>query len=78
MIFFTSSVLMIAARPSGLRRTKITDSVQFSVSRLRFKKISLLVSSKSDIAVSDIALDFVLTLIASTDTLLFNGGHLCQ
>ena len=59
-------------------RTKITDSVKFSVSRLRFKKISLLVSSKSDIAVSDIALDFVLTLIASTDTLLFNGGHLCQ
>ena len=69
---------MIAARPSGLRRTKITDSVKFSVSRLRFKKISLLVSSKSDIAVSDIAVDFVLTLIASTDTLLFNGGHLCQ
>ena len=67
---------MIAARPSGLRRTKITDSVKFSVSRLRFKKISLLVSSKSDIAVSDIAVDFVLTLIASTDTLLFNGGYL--
>ena len=53
---------MIAARPSGLRRTNITDSVKFSVSRLRFKKISLLVSSKSDIAVSNIAVDFVLTL----------------